>query len=127
MKQGLATISLILLGLSIVFLILWTVSESAFLGMSTLAERIVTFALLVLPAGIGAIAGVIVYGVHVCRVDARGEDARDATTDQPLLVARRNDDAERVVRRRAGEAENRSWDRHASSHEASTLPWVGRA
>ena len=54
MKRSLATISLILFGLSVVFLILWTVSESAFAGMSATAERIVTFALLVLPAGLGA-------------------------------------------------------------------------
>jgi hypothetical protein len=57
-KQSLAYISLILFGLSIVFLILWTVFESAFLGMSSVAERIVTLSLLVLPAGIGGVAGV---------------------------------------------------------------------
>lgn len=57
MKRSLASVSLILFGLSVVFLILWTVFESAFLGMSTLAERIVTFVLLVLPAGIGALLG----------------------------------------------------------------------
>ena len=59
MKRSFAAISLILFGLSVVFLILWTVSESVFAGMSRSAERIVTFALLVLPAGIGAILGIM--------------------------------------------------------------------
>ncbi len=59
MKRSFATISLVLFGLSVVFLILWTVSESVFAGMSTSAERIVTFAMLVLPAGIGAIVGIM--------------------------------------------------------------------
>jgi hypothetical protein len=58
-KRSFATISLILFGLSVIFLILWTVSESVFAGMSTFAERIVTFALLVLPAGIGAVLGIM--------------------------------------------------------------------
>jgi hypothetical protein len=58
-KRSFATISLILFGLSVVFLVLWTVSESAFAGMSTTAERIVTFALFVLPAGIGAVLGLM--------------------------------------------------------------------
>ncbi len=59
MKRSLATVSLILFGIAVVFLIAWTASESAFVGMSTVAERIVTFALLVLPAGIGAVLGVM--------------------------------------------------------------------
>lgn len=59
MKRSLATVSLSLFGLSVVFLILWTVFESAFLGMSISAERIVTLALLVLPAGIGAVLGLM--------------------------------------------------------------------
>ena len=59
MKRSFAAISLILFGLSVVFLIFWTVSESVFAGMSTSAERIVTFVLLVLPAGIGAVLGVM--------------------------------------------------------------------
>jgi hypothetical protein len=58
-KRSFATISLILFGLSVIFLIFWTVSESVFAGMSTSAERIVTFALLVLPAGIGAVLGIM--------------------------------------------------------------------
>ena len=59
MKRSLALVSLILFGLSVVFLILWTVLESAFFGMSTSAERIITFAVLVLPAGIGAVLGLM--------------------------------------------------------------------
>ena len=59
MKRSLATVSLILFGIAVVFLIAWTIFESAFAGMSTVAERIVTFALLVLPAGIGAVLGVM--------------------------------------------------------------------
>jgi hypothetical protein len=58
-KRSFAAISLILFGLSVIFLIFWTVSESVFAGMSTFAERIVTFVLLVLPAGIGAILGIM--------------------------------------------------------------------
>jgi hypothetical protein len=58
-KRSLATVSLILFGLSVVFLIAWTVFESAFAGMSLVAERIATFSLLVLPAGIGAVLGMM--------------------------------------------------------------------
>jgi hypothetical protein len=58
-KRSFATISLILFGLSVICLIFWTVSESVFAGMSASAERIVTFALLVLPAGIGAVLGIM--------------------------------------------------------------------
>jgi hypothetical protein len=58
-KRSFAAISLILFGLSVVFLIFWTVSESVFAGMSTSAERIVTFVLLVLPAGIGVVLGIM--------------------------------------------------------------------
>ena len=59
MKLSLAATSLLLLGFSIIFLIVWTLSEAAFAGMSTLAERIVTFLMLVLPTGIGAVLGVM--------------------------------------------------------------------
>jgi hypothetical protein len=59
MKRSLAIISLALFGLSVIFLILWTLSESAFAGLSTAVERIITLALLVLPAGIGAVVGVL--------------------------------------------------------------------
>ena len=47
MKRTLATSSLLLFG------------ESAFVGMSTAAERIATLSMLVLPAGIGAVLGVM--------------------------------------------------------------------
>jgi hypothetical protein len=46
-------------GVSVFFLLAGTMFEAAFAGMSTLAERIVTFALLVLPAGIGAVLGLM--------------------------------------------------------------------
>ena len=59
MKRSLATVSLIIFGLSALFLLVWTMSESAFVGMSAVAERVVTFALLVLPAAIGAVLGVL--------------------------------------------------------------------
>lgn len=58
-KRSLASISLILFGLSVVFLVIWTLSESVFAGMSIAAEKIVTFAMLVLPAGIGVALGVM--------------------------------------------------------------------
>ena len=57
MKRSLASISLLLVGVSIVFLLGWTMFESALTGMSTVTERIVTVALLILPAGIGAVLG----------------------------------------------------------------------
>jgi Mg2+/citrate symporter len=52
-------LSFLLFGISVILLIAWTVSESAFTGMSVTAERIITFAILVLPAGIGAVLGVM--------------------------------------------------------------------
>jgi hypothetical protein len=57
MKRSLAGISLILFGVSVVFLIAWTAFESALVGMSTVTERIITVALLILPAGMGAVLG----------------------------------------------------------------------
>jgi hypothetical protein len=59
MKQSPAISSLILFGLSIALLVLWTLSESAFAGMSTPVERIITFVMLVLPAGVGAVLGMM--------------------------------------------------------------------
>ena len=59
MKRSFALVSLLLFGISVAFLFAWTLSESAFVGMSAIAERIVTFAILVLPAGIGAVLGVM--------------------------------------------------------------------
>ena len=57
MKRSLATLSLLLFGLSVILLFAWTASESVFMGMSVAAERVVTFVMLVLPAGIGAVLG----------------------------------------------------------------------
>ncbi len=57
MKLGRA--SLFLLGLSLLLLIALTVFESALVGMPLWAERVVTFLLLILPAGIGAVLGVM--------------------------------------------------------------------
>jgi hypothetical protein len=59
MKRSLVSVSFLLFGLSVLFLAVWTLSEAAFAGMSTFAERIVTFSMLVLPAGIGAVLGVM--------------------------------------------------------------------
>ncbi len=59
MKLSLAGSSLLLLGLSIVLLVALTLFESALVGLSLGAERLVTFLGLVLPAGIGAVLGVL--------------------------------------------------------------------
>ena len=59
MKPGFAGNSMLLFGVSIVLLLLMTLLESALTGMSTGAERLVTFLLLVLPAGTGAVLGVL--------------------------------------------------------------------
>ena len=59
MKRSLASISMFLFGLSVFFLLGWTFLESAFVGLSTFTERIAAFSLLVLPAGIGALIGVL--------------------------------------------------------------------
>ena len=59
MKLGFAGNSMLLFGVSVVLLLLMTLFESALTGMSTGAERLVTFLLLVLPAGTGAVLGVL--------------------------------------------------------------------
>jgi hypothetical protein len=59
MRRNLAGISLLLFGLSIVFLLALTLFESALVGMSPGAERLLSFLLLVVPAGVGVILGVI--------------------------------------------------------------------
>lgn len=59
MKLSLATGSLILFGLSLLFLVLLTLFESALLGLSPEAERIITLSGLVLPAVVGAGLGVM--------------------------------------------------------------------
>lgn len=50
--------SLILFALSVVFLVLLTVFESSLIGISTAAERVISFLLLVLPGLIGIIMAV---------------------------------------------------------------------
>ena len=59
MKLGLAGGSLFLLVLSILLLVAWTALESALSGMSTVAERLVTFFMLVLPASAGTVLGAL--------------------------------------------------------------------
>jgi len=59
MKLSLAGRSLLLFGLSIALLVARTLFESALAGMPPGAERLVTFLLLVLPAAIGTVLGVM--------------------------------------------------------------------
>ena len=59
MKLSLAGGSLLSLGLSIVLWIALTLFESALVGVSLRTEKVVAFLLLVLPAGIGAVLGVM--------------------------------------------------------------------
>jgi len=59
MKLNLAAKSMILFALSVIFLILLTLFESTFSGMSLTVERIVSLILLVLPGVIGAAFGVL--------------------------------------------------------------------
>jgi hypothetical protein len=59
MKFSLATASLSLFGVSVVFLVLLTLFESALLGMSPEAERVISLSGLFLPAAIGAVLGVM--------------------------------------------------------------------
>ena len=59
MKLNLAAKSMILFALSVIFLILLTLFESTFSGMSLTVERIVSVILLVLPGVIGAAFGVL--------------------------------------------------------------------
>jgi len=57
MKMSLAGGSLLLFGLSVILLLALTLFESALTGLSIGTERIITFLLLVLPAGVGAVLG----------------------------------------------------------------------
>ncbi len=59
MKLSLAGKSLLLFGVSIVLLVSLTLFESALLWLSLSAERLITFLLFVLPAGAGAVLGVM--------------------------------------------------------------------
>ena len=66
MKIGLGAKSLALFALSVVFLVLLTVFESSLSNLSLTVERILTLLLLVVPALIGVVIGVL--GIR------RGED-----------------------------------------------------
>jgi len=59
MKLTLGAKSLILFGISILFLALITVFESFLLGFSNTAERILSLALLVAPGIVGVVIGVL--------------------------------------------------------------------
>ena len=59
MKLDLAGKSMLLCGVSVVFLIALTVFESVLAGVSLAVERAITFFLLVLPASIGTVFGVL--------------------------------------------------------------------
>lgn len=59
MKRNLASGSLLWFGLSILLLGTLTLFEPALTGLSLPAERIVTFLLLVLPAGVGLVLGIL--------------------------------------------------------------------
>jgi len=59
MKLGLAAKSIALFVLSVLFLILLTVFEPSFSGMSLRAEKAISMLLLVLPGVIGVIFGVL--------------------------------------------------------------------
>lgn len=58
-KMTLASLSVVLFLVSLAMLLLLTLFESAFLGMPTAVERIVSGLLLVLPAVIGVVLGVL--------------------------------------------------------------------
>ena len=72
MKMSLAGGSLLLFGLSVVLLSALTLFESAPAGRSLVAERMITFLLLVLPAGVGAVLAVM----SVARKEGRAWLAR---------------------------------------------------
>jgi len=59
MKLSLGAKSVSLFGLSIIFLVLITLFESALLGLSIAAERALSLVLLVLPGIIGVIFGLL--------------------------------------------------------------------
>lgn len=59
MNLSLASKSLVLFGISVFILILLTGFESALLGMPVLAERSLSAVLLILPATVGAVFGIL--------------------------------------------------------------------
>jgi hypothetical protein len=67
MQPGYARTSLVLFGISILFLIVLTVFETALVGASPSVERILTFLALVLPAAAGSVLG----GVSLARREGK--------------------------------------------------------
>jgi hypothetical protein len=59
MKPNLLTISWLLLSFSVLSLVALTVFEPTLPGMSAQAERLLSFGLLVLPAAVGIVLGVL--------------------------------------------------------------------
>lgn len=59
MKLSFGVGSMLLFGLSVVLLVVFTVFESALVGMSLQGERLITLLGLVLPAGVGAVLGAV--------------------------------------------------------------------
>ena len=59
MRLHLAGVSLILFGLSTVLWIALTLFESALVGISPATERVITLLLLVFPAGLGLVLGLL--------------------------------------------------------------------
>ena len=59
MKRSLARTSLLLFGLSVISRLALTILESALAEASLASQRVITFLSLVLPAGIGAVLGLM--------------------------------------------------------------------
>ena len=59
MDLSLGARSMILFGLSVIFLFLLTLFEGLFSGMSTSVERVISFLILVLPGVVGVILGIL--------------------------------------------------------------------
>ena len=59
MKRDFLNGSIILLSLSILFWLAMTVFESSLVGISFATQRLLTFILQVLPAGIGVVSGIL--------------------------------------------------------------------
>jgi len=59
MRLSLSHGSLLLFGLVLILWILLTLFEATLVGMSLMAEKVLTFLLLVLPAGVGTVLGIL--------------------------------------------------------------------
>jgi hypothetical protein len=64
MKQNFAVQSLVLFGISLLLWIVLTLSENALVGISLQTERVLTFILLVVPALLGVVLGVVSLTRH---------------------------------------------------------------